>query len=457
MSVSATFFAQSQGQTPFPQPQDQPRPYRYHGRRRGPGGVGRPLRLRKGLTVNAMSLMAATVAANGLGLAFWAEAAHVEPAYAVGQASAEIAALTLLSMIAQLDLTNVFIRLLPVAGRLSGILVSRGYLIVVGLSLVAGAVYVGTGLSSYVLTGGLVSRALFVLAVPVLSLFALEDSVLTAFRLAPWVATENICAAVARLALLPVMAVPWLGGGTVASWVLPAAVAVIAVNLLVFRWALPVHAREKGTLPSRRGLLSLVAGEYAGTVCAIGSTQIMPLLVVWKLGVTQAAYLAIPWLVAPGIYLMMWNVSSSFVVEALRTRGPLGALLRRTVLLLTGIASAAALTCLLGARPLLELAGTRYAMHSVELLQLVGLSVPFSAVVVLYCTLAWLEQRVWLLAGFEAAVGTTVLSLALILLPRLGLNAVGWAYLITQMLGAVAAAPYLLRWMRRNRLARVQP
>jgi O-antigen/teichoic acid export membrane protein len=95
-------------------------------------------------------------------------------------------------------------------------------------------------------------------------------------------------------------------------------------------------------------------------------------------------------------------------------------------------------------------------MHSTELLQLIGLSAPFSVVVVLYYTLAWLEQRVWLLAGFQAAVGATVLTLVLILLPRMGLNAVGWAYLITQMLSAVVAAPYLLRWMRRNRLARVR-
>jgi O-antigen/teichoic acid export membrane protein len=414
------------------------------------------LRVRKSLTVNAMSLMAATIAANGLGLAFWAEAAHVESTNVVGQASADIAALSLLTVIAQLNLTNVFIRLLPVAGRLSGILLKRGYLAVLGLSCVAGAVYVGTGLSSHLLTGGLESRVLFALAVPVLSIFALEDSVLTAFRLAPWVAAENISVALARLALLPVLAVPWLSGGTVASWVLPATVAVVVVNLLVFRRALPVHARDEGTLPSRRLLVSLVSAEYAGNIFIIGSSQVMPLLVVWKLGVTQAAYLAIPWLIAPGIYLVMWNVSSSFVVEALRTRGPVTPLLRRTVLLLGAIASAAAVVCAVGARPLLEIVGARYAMHSVELLQLVGVSAPFSAVVVLSCTLAWLEQRVWLLAGFQAVSGVTVLSFALILLPRIGLDAVGWAYLMTQIVSALVATPYLVRWIRANRVPRVQ-
>lgn len=424
-----------------------------------PSGLGQLLRPRKSLTGNAMSLMVATISAQALGLLFWVEAAHFEPTYTVGRAAAGVAALTLLALLAQLNLTNVFIRFVPVAGRLGGTLAKRGYLVVVCLSFVAGIVYVGTGLSSHVLTGGLVPRALFVLAVPVLSIFALEDSVLIALRLTPWVAAENIAAAVGRLTLLPIMTVPWLGGGTMASWVLPAAVAVIIVNSLLFRRALPALSTGEGKLPNRRRLLSFVAGEYTGTICFITSVQVMPLIVARRLGITQVAYLNIPWLIASGIALVMWNIGASFVVEASRARekrGKLGPLLRRGVLLWTAIATMSVLVCELGARPLLELQGARYAIHSVELLKIIGLAAPFLAVVMLFWTLAWLEQRVWLLAGFQAAEGAMVLSFALILLPRLGLNAVGWAYLITQMLSALAAAPYLLRWVRRNRLPRVR-
>jgi hypothetical protein len=39
------------------------------------------------------------------------------------------------------------------------------------------------------------------------------------------------------------------------------------------------------------------------------------------------------------------------------------------------------------------------------------------------------------------------------LLPRIGLVAVGWAYLATQALSAAAATPFTLRWMRRGELA----
>ncbi len=410
---------------------------------------GRRLRLHKSLTVNAMSLMTATVAANGLGLAFWAVAAHLEPPAAVGRAAAGLAALTLLSMIAQLNLTNVFIRLVPAAGHLGALLVRRGYLVVVGLSLAAGLVYATTGLSAHVLTGGWTARALFILAVPVLSVFALEDSVLTALRLAPWVAVENISAAVARLALLPLLAVSLLSAGTIAAWVLPAAAAAVVVNSLLFGRALPALATVDGTLPGRRRLLSFVAGEYAGNLCFAASVQVIPLLVVWRLGAAQAAYLTMPWLIATGISLVMWNVAASFVVEAASGRGRPGALLRRSLLLWGAIAVLAAAICVLGARPLLELVGARYAAHGVVLLRLIGLSAPFSALVVVFCALAWLDQRIWMLAGFQAAVGAVLIGTTVVLLPRLGLTAAGWGYLAAQALSAAASAPFTLRRMRR--------
>ena len=405
-------------------------------------------RLRKSLTVNALALMTATIAANALGLVFWAVAAHLLPPSVVGQASAGIAALTLLAVIAQLNLTNVIVRLLPAAGKLGSGLVRRGYLVVVLFSVIAGVVYCLSGLGRHVVPGGFAHIAGFMLAVPVLAVFALEDSVLTALRLMPWVAVENISTAAARVALLPLLAASAMG--TVAAWVLPALVAAVAVNSLLFWRALPAHGTVPGTLPGRRRLLSFVAAEYAGNICATATAQVMPLLVVWRLGTTAAAYLTLPWLIASGISLLMWNVGSSFIVETAGSRGHPGALLRRSLLLWAGVVAGAMIVCVAGARPLLEIVGGAYAAYGVTLLRLIGLSAPFTALVVLYSTLAWLDQRVWLLAGFQACAGTLLLILALLLLPRLGLPAVGWAYLVTQAATAALVTPFAVRRIRRG-------
>jgi len=409
-------------------------------------------RVPKGLAVNAIALMAATIGAQGLGLVFWAFAAHLRPPAVVGQASAAVAALTLLSMIAQLNLTNVIVRLLPAAGRLGTYLVGRAYLVVISLSLVAGLVYTFSGLGRHVVTGGWPQYLEFTVMVPVLAVFALEDSALTALRLAPAVAAENISTAILRVVLLPVLFVTAMGA--VWSWVLPALVAAVIVNSVLFGRALPAHGRVPGTLPPRRRLLSFVAGEYAGNICATASVQVMPLIVVWRLGPAAAAYLTLPWLIASGITLVLWNVSASFVVEAAGSHGHPGALLKRSLLLWGAIVAAALIVCVAAARPLIELVGAQYVADGVPLLRLIGLSTPFTAVIVIYGTLVWLDQRVWLLAGFQAVAGILLLVLALTLLPKLGLTAVGWAYLGTQAALAVAVTPFTVRHIRRAEFGR---
>ncbi len=416
----------------------------------------RRLRPRKSMTVNAVSLMTATLATNALGLVFWTEAARLGPPSMVGRAAAVVAALTLLASISQLNLTNVFMRLLPTAGRLGRRLVVRGYLAVVALALIVATVYMVSGLGASVVTGPWPARALFAVAVAVLAIFALQDSVLTALRLAPWVAVENISFAVGKLVLLPAL-VASVGSGIAVSWVLPATAAVIAVTVLLFVRALPALRQVEGTLPERRRLLSFVAGEYTGNIFATASVQLMPLLVVWRLGPAQAAYFTLPWLIAMGITVLLWNVASSFVVEIAGGHDSAEALVRRTVILWGVVVLGTVLVCTLGAHVLLAVAGQRYSTHGTELLRMIGLSAPASAVVAVYATLAWLDQRVWLLAGFQALSAAVLLGSTLLLLPQLGLVAVGWANLGTQTLAALIVAPLVVSRLRRGEFVEASP
>jgi O-antigen/teichoic acid export membrane protein len=408
----------------------------------------RLLRERRSLTFNAVSLMTATVATNALGLVFWTAAARLGSPGIVGHAAAAVAALTLLATISQLNLTNVFVRLLPRAGRLGRRLIARGYLAVVTLSLAVGAVYVFSGLGDGVVRGGIATQVAFVAAVPVLAVFALQDSVLTAVRRAPWVAAENISFATGKLALLPALVLLPIGGGIVISWVVPAAVAVIVISTMLFCRVLPGLEHTEGTLPPRRRLMSFVAGEYVTAVWATAATQLMPLIVVWRLGPAQVAYFTLPWLISMGITMLLWNVASAFVVELAGDHERSGELLQRTLLLWAGVVSAAVVVCVFAAGPLLSVAGASYAAHGTELLRLIGCSAPFTALVALYCMLMWIDQRVWLLAAFQAASGVALLAATLVLLPHLGLVAVGWANLGVQGLAAIATAPLTARRMR---------
>jgi O-antigen/teichoic acid export membrane protein len=404
------------------------------------------LTMRKSLTVSAISLMTATIATNALGLVFWAAATRLRTPEIVGRAAATVAALTLLASIAQLNLTNVFVRLVPTAGRLGRRLVGRGYLAVVGLSLLLGAAYAISGMGAHVIGSSWGARAGFVLGVVVLAIFALQDAVLVALRMAPWVTVENVSFATAKFVLLPAAVLLPLGAATiVVSWVVPAAVAVIVVSILLFTRVFRRLEAAEGQLPERRRMMSFVAGEYAAGLCGTATVQLIPLIVAWKLGNAQVAYFTLPWLISMGITVLLWNVAQSFVVEVAGGHGASHALLRRTLVLWSVVVAGALIVCVLGAPLVLAMAGGGYATHGAELLRLIGLAVPFNAIVAVYCTQMWLAQRVWPLAAMQAASGVAMLISTVVLLPRLGLVAVGWTNLGTQAIAAAMIGLIVLR------------
>jgi O-antigen/teichoic acid export membrane protein len=409
-------------------------------------------RLKPSLTVNAVSLIVATAATSVLGLVFWTVAARLQSAAAVGRAAAAIAALTLLAGIGQLNLNGAYVRLLPAAGGLSRRLIGWGYGAACLVGLLAGIVYAATGLGAGVLSEGFVPRAAFVMTVAVLALFALQDSILIGLRASRWVPVENAAFSVAKLVILPVFVITGVDGAIVVSWVIPAAVAVLVVSTLLFKRVLPRLDGLPGSLPHRRRLVSLIAGGFVDNLVATATVQLMPLVVIWKLGPAQAAYFTLPWLVWIGITLLLWDVASSCIVEVAGARQHDSALLSRGLLLWGVITVVAVVVCVLGADPLLSLAGARYAQHGAALLRLLGLAAPFSAIVALYGTVAWLDQRMWRLVAFRAASGAAVVVATVLLIPNLGLEAAGWANLAAQALAAAAMAPLIARRLRGGRL-----
>ena len=399
--------------------------------------------------------MVATVATNAVGLIFWAVAAKLKEPHEVGRAAAIVSAATLIATIAQLNLTNVFLRLVPTAGRLARPFVVKGYAAVCAFALVLGTLYWATGLSGHLIASWWLPRLGFTCTVALLGIFALQDSVLTSLRLAPWVMVENLSFSVSKLALIPIFAVLLGGAGIVVAWVIPAAVAVAVISWLLFRRVFPARETLEGTLPHRTRILNFLAAEYVSNCVATATTQVMPLLIVWKLGEADAAYFTIPWLIGQGITFLIWNVAASFIVEFASGRGDAYALARRSSVLLGAIIGGALVVCVLGAYPLLSILGTRYAVHGSTLLRLIGLTVPFYAVVAIYSTLVWIDQRVWTLAALQLVSGALMVGVTLTLIPSAGLSAPGWAYLGTEALLAACVAPLAVARVRRGPLLKV--
>lgn len=405
------------------------------------------------LTVNALSLLVA-MGVTGLGiLVFWEVVAHERSAQSVGTAFAEVSALTFISMIATLNLNNVFIRFLPASGRLATRFVWRGYVAVAIIGIAVGVGYVATGLAATIVPAHFPDRVLFVAAVPIFAVFTLEDSVLTALRITHWVPLENGITVLARILMLPVLVFLPARSAILLAWIGPAALAVIIVNGYLFGHALPARPHRDGDgLPPWRRLASFVVAEYLTSLFGAAVLQVMPLIVVSRLGATEGGYFALPWLICTSITVFLWSVGASFIVEVV-TAGEYSMSMMARSLRLWGVVCVVSMFGVLVVGPfVLQAAGHGYASHATVFLLIIGVSVPFGFVRVLYSAFTWLEQRVWMLLGITIVSAAALLGLTLALL-RLGLAGVGWAYLISQVVGAALMGPAVWSRLREIRMA----
>ena len=396
------------------------------------------------VTTNAMYLVAATIVTSLIGLLFWGLAArwnHHTSAF--GSAYAEVSAMTLLSIVGQFNLSSVFIRFLPGAGRLSMYFVRRGYLVVVVSGVVLAVIFVASGVGSKFMPKGFGDNALFVIAVGLFGVFTIQDAVLTALRVTKWVPIENATFAVAKLALLAVL-VSSLSAQTaiVLAWVLPVGAAVLLVNGVLFTRVLPqLSRRPSGTLPPRKRLASFVAAEYLQTLSGAAAAALLPLVVIWKLGSAGDAYFAVPWLISGGITTVFWNIGFSLIVETVTAGEHSAARLRRALAMWGVLVIASIIACDVIGPTVLGLIGHAYQAHGATLLRAIGLSTPFTSVTMVFLVFAWLDQRVWLMLVISVCTVTALFALSIVLIPVDGVAGVGWAFLISQAAAAVLMAP----------------
>lgn len=381
-----------------------------------------------------------------LGVGFWALAAHSYSARVVGLNAAAISAMTLVAEACTLGLSAVLVRYLPVAGGSTRELVARSYALTFTLALlVAAAVALTSELwspkLSFLASGGWLVG--FVLAAAGTTIFTLQDSVLTGLRAAKWIPLENSLYALAKLLLLIGLATTLTGSGAFVAWTAPLAVAVVVVNFLIFRRLIPASPAE-GRL-DRRGLLSMATGNYAGKLFTLAGNLYMPILVANRTSAAEAAYFFVPWMVSLAIELVALNVMTSLTVEAASDMARLQQLTRRALRqALRLVVPIAVLTAALAPLALLVF-GPDYAEEGADLLRLLALGMIPNTVVALGVSVARIQERGRIVVAVQGAHAVTVLVVSALLLPSMGIVAVGVTWSATQAVLALVLLAGLLR------------
>ena len=412
------------------------------------------------LSQHTYTLLLGSASISALGLVYWLIAARIYPADVVGIGSAALSMLMLVSGLSQLGLTSVLVRYLPAAHRSGMRLVLWSYS---ATALVSTAAGVGAALAVAALVPDLefLGSSLwwlvaFTLSTVFWSIFALQDSVLTALRQTCWVTIENTAFAAAKIALLLLLALFATNEAALfASWVIPATLAVVLINILVFTRSLPDHRRQAESdalqLQPRR-LLRFVGGNYAGSGISLAGLYVMPVLVASTLGASTTAHFFVPWSIFIGLQLVALNMTTSLTVEVAMDEELLSDYCRRALVQTMRILLPIVLLLVVGAPYLLHVFGGDYAAEGTSTLRLLALAAIPNAVVMVGITVARIRHQGWLVLVAQALMASVGVGVSYALLPGLGLEGAGIAWLAAQAIAATVflvgplRIPVQLRW-----------
>jgi O-antigen/teichoic acid export membrane protein len=408
------------------------------------------------LVSSSLSLLLSNATGAVLGVVFWIIAAHRYSPQAVGNGSAEIAAMTLTATTVQFAPALVFNRFLYRSGTLAPRVVRIGYVFAIVAAAVGATVFLlVSGRHPYIL-GGVVPKFTFIAAVMLWVMFSVEDAVLVGLREMKWIPLENTIFSLLKLGILVAIAGVLPKTGVFDAWITPLLLLIIPVNWLIFRRLLPRHAAAANghnAFPESRALRRQVLGEYAGTLMVIGLGSLPSLLVVRELGSEAAAYFQTPWLVGTSLDFLVWTLSSALgsEVNARPDHGP--ASVRRLVRYSWQFGLPLLLTMAAVAPFGLRILGPAYAAHGTRLLLWLLAGCPFMALNVLYITFARLGRRVRRIFLIQFSMALLVLATMISLLHSYGETGAGMDFFFGQAAIGLAVTPSLVRQFRRPSMA----
>jgi O-antigen/teichoic acid export membrane protein len=406
---------------------------------------------------SAYSLIANVVVTSGLGVGFWIAAARMFPASEVGRDSALVSAMMVVSTICALNLNSGLLRFLPVSKLAPSRVVLGSYALAAASSAIGAIAFVllapRLAHSYRFLEQDPVLSGVWVVAVIAWGVFALQDSVLTALRRAPWVPIENGVFGVLKFAALPALLAIGSVHAIFIAWAIPMILLLVPVNYLIFRRFIPnrpVHSAELSPIEQlgRRGLARFLANDYLAMILLQAGSTLLPVLVVGLIGPSQGAYFYMPFTIVAALDQLSYQVFSSLTVEGAVSPQRLPELVhqisRRFGPLLLG-----AVALIVGAASIILLPfGSHYVHGGADVLRILVLASPLRAVITLYCAVSRVRGRTGPVLAVQAALFVITGSLTLWLGSATGLGGVGLAWLIANAVVALGVLPLALAQLR---------
>jgi O-antigen/teichoic acid export membrane protein len=396
-------------------------------------------RLADPLLRNSLAIMATSLVTSLLGYVFWLVVAHTSTAAVTGAGAAATSALQATALFASVGAAASMIEWLP---RTRSALEWRqrhtaGFVVAAGGALLGSLVTVavlghllGTLPALASVEGGL----LFTLGTVAFALGTLVDYVAVAEKRGGRMLLRNVLFTGLRI---PLVLVPLVTDHILAAWAV-AGVLSLGVGLLGFRGfafgALGAHLLEM-----RHSLV----GQHLITITAMLTTYVLPILVVARVSAEANAYFYATWMLGSVFFMISPAVSTSLFAETVGPAADLRALTVRCIKIVAALVVLPMVAYLAGGGLLLRMFGPDYPAAGQVLLVLLTLSVVPDAVTNIAVAVLRSTGRIRVALRLNVLMLAGCLAASWLLLPVLGIVAVGWAWIGAQLLGA---AWVLARW-----------
>jgi len=397
--------------------------------------------LRTALYRNALYLIAANFLNSLLGFVFWIIVARIYTPEEVGLGSAAISAVMLLSNLAGLGLGLALIRFLPRSGEDGRKLINSTFSVGAVTSIIAGAVFIA-GLSLWspslvFLRQNSLLLATFIAFVVISTLSTQAEQAFVAKRRAGFILTKNLIFNVLRLPL-PFVMLGWSPAfGVFGSW----GIAIAASVLISIFFFLP--RAEPGYRPAlvlNKGVLAGVMGfslaNYISLLLWSATVYVMPLLVVNRLGGAANAHFYTAFALASILFIIPSLTSTALFAEGSHDQAGLRLHVWRSLRLVLAVLLPAVLLVAVFARYLLLVYGQAYSAEATTLLRILAVSALPMAVNVIYLAVKRVQMKLGAVIGLTALIAAVTLGGSHFLLPKMGVNGAGAAWLAGQ--GAAA-------------------
>lgn len=412
--------------------------------------------LRNPLFRNGYALMANTAITAVLGMGYWWLAARLYEPADFGRGQAVITAMRLFASLTALGFVGALARFIPVAGRRTPELIVRAYMIAGATGMTAALGFLVTlpwwG-PTYATLGGLGPGLFFLASVLVWSVFTLLDVTLAGLRKATWVPVNSLGYGLVKMAMLVGLAFALPRDGIFVSWIIPAALALIPINLFIFRKVVPLHVgRTLDDTPplAFREVGRFLSGDYPGTLSILASVYLIPVLIAARVDEVTFGYFSMAHTLGALIELLAMNMATSLTVEGAFERERLASNARRALQRAFMIIVPIVAVTVLAAPLILRVFGSGFAERGTLLLQLMAVAVLPRVLIEIYLSGLRALGRARRLAFVQVCLAVLVLSGTLLLFPRTGVNAVGYALLLSELLIALLILPGLRKILKRD-------